>query len=274
MCVILFRKASAVGFLVILCFVLDQAFAAKMDWGAGSRTLEGKVCVVSGATRGVGKGIALGLGEQGATVYVTGRSKVALRKTAEEIDLKGGKGVPLVVDHSKDSEIQGLFKTIEKNEGKLHVLVNNCYSGVDDLFSLNEKSKFWERGIDWWDKINHVGLRSHFISSQLAVPLMIPSTKQGDLGLIVTVSSFGSLKYLFDVAYGVGKAAKDKMTADMGAELQGTGVTAVSLWPGVVKTETVNAKVCRLACSPLHCLVIHCFHLAAPGSEDHSTRSL
>mmetsp|Transcript_38056 Transcript_38056/g.76967 ORF Transcript_38056/g.76967 Transcript_38056/m.76967 type:complete len:358 (-) Transcript_38056:36-1109(-) len=225
---------------VLLCTPLVQC---SMDWNPGSRALEGKVCLVTGASRGVGKGIALGLGEQGATVYLTGRSKTDLQSAADEVSRKGGRGIPLLVDHSKDAEIQGLFKQIQKEEGKLHVLVNNCYSGVEGLFSKRDNTKFWEQGIDWWDRINHVGLRSHFIASQLAVPLIMPGSKQGDLGMIVTVSSFGAIKYLLDVAYGTGKAAKDKMTSDMAEELRGTGITAVSLWPGVVKTEVVNDKL-------------------------------
>lgn len=189
---------------------LTSAFSTppSMQWQLASGKLAGKVCLVTGAARGIGRGIALGLGEQGATVYVTGRTESNLLATAEEVQKRGGKAVAVVCDHNKDDEIQRLFDQIRKDEGKLNVLVNNCFPAAQKLFETSDK-KFWEKGPGWWDLVNTAGLRSHYIASQLAVPMMMPEADAGDVALIVTVSSFGGIgKYIFDVAYGVGKSAK------------------------------------------------------------------
>lgn len=113
-------------------------------------------------------------------------------------------------DHSNADEISSLFKTIKKEQGGLDVLVNNCFGAVEDIFTSTEK-KFWEKGAGWWDKMNNVGLRAHFIASQYAVPLLMEKATAERPGLIVTLSSFGGSFPIFDVAYGVGKAAKDRM---------------------------------------------------------------
>eukprot|EP00281_Chroomonas_sp_CCMP1168_P018834 CAMPEP_0206230410 /NCGR_PEP_ID=MMETSP0047_2-20121206/10247_1 /ASSEMBLY_ACC=CAM_ASM_000192 /TAXON_ID=195065 /ORGANISM="Chroomonas mesostigmatica_cf, Strain CCMP1168" /LENGTH=374 /DNA_ID=CAMNT_0053653837 /DNA_START=32 /DNA_END=1156 /DNA_ORIENTATION=+ len=213
-------------------------------------SLAGKVAVVTGASRGIGRGIALGLGEKGATVYVTGRSEDAIRATADEVTARGGRGVPVVCDHSNDEAIKGLFEKIEKEEGKLNILVNNCFSAVRDLAGslgagIDHKGKFWERGLDWWDKINAVGLRAHFIASQHAVPLMLRNASAEEPGLLVTVSSMGGSFYIFDAAYGVGKAAKDRMAHDMAVELKDQNIASISLWPGAVKTEIIEEEIIK-----------------------------
>ncbi|RDD44150.1 Dehydrogenase/reductase SDR family member 1 [Trichoplax sp. H2] len=209
-------------------------------------SLQGKVCLVTGATRGIGKGIAVILGEEGATVYITGRTLEAkpglsgsLKETAQEIDAAGGKGIPIQCDHSKDEDIAKLFATIAKEQdGRLDVLVNNAYAGVQAIFD-NSRKKFWEQPDNMWDTINGVGLRAHYIATCHASRLMVPRKQ----GLIVNISSAGGLRYLFNVAYGIGKAGVDRMAADCGYELKKSNVAMVSLWPGPVKTEYVSKNL-------------------------------
>jgi len=203
-------------------------------------SLQGKVCLVTGAARGIGRGIALQLGGAGATVYITGRTKANLDECASEIKARGGHPVAVQMDHSVDSEVENLFKKIgEEQAGKLDVLVNNAYAGVPMIFSTTGK-KFWDcNPTETWDCINGVGLRGHYHCTVLASRLMVERHQ----GLIVNVSSIGGLKYLFNVAYGVGKAGCDRMAADCGYELRKSGVTMVSLWPGAVKTEYITEKM-------------------------------
>ena len=206
--------------------------------------LAGKVCIVTGATRGIGKGIALQLGEKGAKVYITGRtldppkgSKVggSLRETAEEIKARGGDCIPIQCDHSKDGDIESLFEQVKReNDGQLDILVNNAYSAVNAVFS-NLEVKFWDQPVSMWDTVNNVGLRNHYICSMYAARIMVPRKQ----GLIVNVSSPGGLRFLFNTAYGIGKEACDRMAADCGHELYSSNVAFVSLWPGPVGTEGV-----------------------------------
>lgn len=200
-------------------------------------SLQGKVCLVTGAARGIGRGIALQLGQAGATVYITGRTKKNLDDCAEEIKSRGGVPVTVQMDHGVDSDVEKLFEKIKKEQnGKLDVLVNNAYAGVNTIFS-NTGRKFWDTDpVNTWDMINGVGLRGHYICTTLASRLMVPRQQ----GLIVNVSSSGGLKYLFNVAYGVGKAGCDRMAADCAFELKKSGVAMISLWPGPVKTEFIT----------------------------------
>lgn len=205
--------------------------------------LSGKVCLVTGATRGIGKGIALQLGEAGATVYITGRSlapppgKVggSLQETAKEIESRGGKCIPVQCDHKNDADVESVFKRIEQEQGgQLDVLVNNAYSAVTAI-SDNIGKGFWETPTSVWDEVNNVGLRNHYLCAVHASRMMVPRKS----GLIVNISSSGGLRYLFNVAYGVGKAAVDRMAADCGFELRKHNVAFVSLWPGPVRTEHI-----------------------------------
>lgn len=208
-----------------------------------AKPLSGLVCLVTGATRGIGKGIALQLGEAGAIVYVTGRtlrktekSLGSLEETVEEINGRGGRGVAVQVDHTKDKEIEELFNKIKREQnGQLDVLVNNAYSGVSSIIDAAGKP-FWEQPVGVWDDINNVGLRNHYICSVHAARMMVPRKS----GLIIIVSSGGGLVYTFNVAYGVGKEACDRMAADFAHELKKHGVACFSLWPGFVQTETLK----------------------------------
>lgn len=134
-----------------------------------AKMLSGRVALVTGATRGIGRGIALQVGQAGATVYVTGRTKDLIDKTCDEIRERGGEAVGVVVDHSNDAEVEALFKRIEREQdGKLDLCVNNAYAGVKTIMD-NLGTPFWETDpIKMWDDINAVGLRNHYLCSAYA----------------------------------------------------------------------------------------------------------
>ncbi|XP_040027231.1 dehydrogenase/reductase SDR family member 1 [Gasterosteus aculeatus] len=202
-------------------------------------SLSGWVCLVTGASRGIGRGIALQLSEAGATVYITGRQETTLKQTAAQVKERGGKCVPVICDSTKDKDIEDVFEQIKREQkGRLDLLVNNAYAGVQAIFE-NMGVKFWEMDPSIWDSINNTGLRGHYFFSVHASRMMVAQGR----GLIVTISSMGGLRYLFNVPYGVGKAACDRLAADMAVELKGRGVASVSLWPGAVQTELVSQFV-------------------------------
>ena len=210
--------------------------------------LSGKVAVVTGASRGVGKGVALGLGEAGATVYVTGRSvavgddpRGSLSRTVDEIAALGGLGIAIRCDHRDDSDVERVFERVRTEQGRLDVLVNNVMStpqraelpsGARSQWDLHP---FWKMPLSVWDSYHGVGLRSHYVASVFAAPLLIES----GAGLIVCISAPGSRRYVQNVAYGVGKAGVEKLAADMAEELRPHGIVSVSLWPGFIRTEDV-----------------------------------
>jgi len=200
--------------------------------------LSGQVAVVTGASRGVGKGIALGLGEAGATVYVTGRTvhegtaplPGTIGATADEVTRLGGRGIAVRCDHARDEEVVALVARVREEQGRIDILVNNVFTVPGTpIFS----GRFWEHPVGLWDELMHVGCRGHYVASHSVAPVMVAQGR----GLIVNVSSFGGGGYIFNVAYGVGKAAVDRMAKDMAVELGPCGVTCVSIWPGVVRTE-------------------------------------
>jgi len=202
------------------------------------RPLTGAVAVVTGASRGIGKGIAVELGAAGATVYVTGRTTGeggflpgTISETAAAIDELGGRGVAVRCDHHDDSQVKALFDRVRAEQGRLNVLVNNVYSSPDLVPWLGKP--FWDMPPEAWDQVVGIGARSHYVAAVLGVPLMLGRSP----ALIVNVSSSGSVQYAHNVLYGVGKAAVDKMSSDMHHELGPRAVTALSLWPGLVKTE-------------------------------------
>ncbi len=200
--------------------------------------LSGRVCLVTGASLGVGKGIALALGSAGATVYVTGRSGKATDNpfggtvfaTAEEVTKRGGRGVAVVCDHGDDQQVRALFKRIEQESGRLDVLVNNATAIPE---GLTEPGPFWEKPLGFV-KLLDVGLRSNYVASWLAAPMLI---RQG--GLVVNSSSPGAKCYVHGPAYGAAKAGVDKMSHDMAHDFKPHGVAVVAIWLGLVKTEKV-----------------------------------
>ncbi|NMG09873.1 SDR family NAD(P)-dependent oxidoreductase [Brasilonema sp. UFV-L1] len=210
------------------------------------KNLEGKVTLVTGATRGLGKGIAIGLGEAGATVYITGRSlnksntsdeiSGSLNDTQSAIEEVGGVCIPVQVDHSDSEQVRLLFERIQDEQnGRLDLLVNNAFSGVQALRDAYGKP-FWDSEPSLWDANNNVGLRSHYVASIFAARMM---TKRNS-GLICTISSWGGMSYIFNTAYGAGKAACDRLAADMAVELKPHNVASISIWPGIVGTEHIE----------------------------------
>jgi NAD(P)-dependent dehydrogenase (short-subunit alcohol dehydrogenase family) len=207
----------------------------------GSRSLDGQVAIVTGASRGIGKGCALELGSAGATVYVTGRTVEegtaplpgTVLATAEEVTALGGRGVAVQCDHRDDAQVEALFDRVREEAGRLDVLVNNAFLIPKELTS---GLPFWEVPISNWDDMIDVGTRSAYVASRFAAQIMTLQKR----GLIANVSSSGAAEYAWHVAYGVGKAALDRITADTAHELEKHGVTVVSLWPGLVMTERIQ----------------------------------
>ncbi len=204
--------------------------------------LRSRVCIVTGGSRGVGRGCAIELGAAGATVYVTGRSDESssgrlpgtVRTTAVQVDEAGGRGIAVPCDHRDDAQVEALFTRVREEAGRLDVLVNNAFSIPKELTS---GKPFYEVPVSNWDDMIDVGLRSAYVASWHAARQM---TGQGS-GLIANISSSGAAEYAWHVAYGVGKCALDRMTADMAHELRDSGVAVVSMWPGLVLTERTRA---------------------------------
>jgi NAD(P)-dependent dehydrogenase (short-subunit alcohol dehydrogenase family) len=195
--------------------------------------LSGRVAVVTGASRGVGKGVAEALAEAGAVVYATGR-------TVSGEAFKGG-GASVIAarcDHTDDRAVEQFFRRVSEERGRLDVLVNSAWGGYEDMFEGGEFTwprPFWEQPVRRWDAMLAAGVRAAYVAGQHAARLMVPARS----GLIVNVSFWAARKHLGNVAYGVSKAATDKMSADMAEELRAHGVAAVSLYPGLVRTEKV-----------------------------------
>jgi NAD(P)-dependent dehydrogenase (short-subunit alcohol dehydrogenase family) len=210
---------------------------------SAAKPLDGRVALVTGASRGIGKGIAQELALNGATVYFTGRTRTedpahpgTVGRTEDEIRAQGGRAFGLVCDHHDDAAVAAVFERIERDEGRLDLLVNNATAELSSMIG----KRFYELPLGIWDDVIGVGLRSHYVASAFAAKQMVPRGR----GLIVNVSSHGSREYLMGVVYGVGKAGVEKLTADTAKELREFGVAVVSIWPGLVKSENrlVNAE--------------------------------
>jgi NAD(P)-dependent dehydrogenase (short-subunit alcohol dehydrogenase family) len=206
--------------------------------------LDGKVAIVTGASRGIGKGIALELGAAGATVYATARSTSeadhplpgTIGATAQDIDAMGGSGIAVALDHRDDDAVEALFDRVLAEHGHLDVLVNNAFIVTNELTS---GKPFWEVPVSNWDDMIDIGTRSAYVASVFAARAMVDA----GAGLIVNVSSSGAEEYAWQVAYGVGKCALDRITADTAHELTPHGVSVVSVWPGFVRTERIDLGV-------------------------------
>lgn len=190
-----------------------------------------RIAVVTGASRGVGKGVAHALGAAGWTVYLTGRG-AGLAESADGVSRAGGRGVAIVCDHRDDDQVAALFERVRGEAGRLDLLVNNAWA---QPAGLTPGVPFWKRPVSDWDDLIGIALRAHYVAAVAAAHLMVA----GGGGLIVNISSPGARYYLHSVLYGIAKAGLDKMAHDMAVELAGTRVTALSLWPGLVRTEKV-----------------------------------
>ncbi|MFA5884993.1 MAG: SDR family NAD(P)-dependent oxidoreductase [Acidimicrobiia bacterium] len=202
--------------------------------------LAGTVAVVTGASRGIGKGCAIELAAAGATVYVTARtlhaaesSRVAsLEATIEEIAARGGRAVAVRCDHANDDDVDGLFARVRDEHGRLDVLVNNAFRPAPHR---DPRVPFWETPIADWDALIDVGTRSAYTGTHHAARMMVDARR----GLVVNVSSAGAIRYFHHLVYGIGKEALDRLTRDAARPLAPHGVAIVSIWPYLVRTETV-----------------------------------
>ncbi len=177
------------------------------------------VAVVTGASRGAGRGIATALLDAGWRVYLTGRT----------IADAGDGGIAVRVDHRDDAQVAALFGRVADECGTLDLLVNNAAAIHDELTG---PKPFWEKPIELADVLD-VGLRSAYVASWHAAPLMVANGR----GLIAFTSSPGSVCYMHGPAYGAQKAGVDKLAADMAVDFAGTGVSTVSIWMGILLTD-------------------------------------
>ncbi|CAN7600968.1 SDR family oxidoreductase [Polaromonas sp. LjRoot131] len=218
--------------------------------------LKNCVAVVTGASRGAGRAIAVELGAAGATVYVTGRSTrghpaqsygklLALSSlpvvpgtiddTADEVSRRGGRGIALPCDHTKEEDVARLFARVQDEQGRLDLLVNNAWGGHETFDGVFD-APFWERGMEHWDSMMDRGLRNHLLSSRLAVPLML---RQGK-GLLVTTTFWDRGHYLKgNLFYDMAKAAMTRLAFGMAEELRPRGIASLAVSPGWMRTEFV-----------------------------------
>ena len=208
-------------------------------------TLTNKVAVVTGATRGIGKGIAVALGAAGATVYVTGRTVTqgvhalpgTVAETVAEVDRRGGKGVGVQVNHGDDTQVEALFEQVLREQGRLDILVNNAFALPDDL---TDSTPFWQKPLSNWEMVD-VGVRSNFVAAWHAAHIMVPQRS----GLIVAISGYTGVSYTYGVIFGMCKAAVDRMARDMAIELEPYNIASVSLWQGLTYTERAQRNLAR-----------------------------
>ncbi|MBH0115192.1 SDR family NAD(P)-dependent oxidoreductase [Novosphingobium sp. YJ-S2-02] len=201
------------------------------------------IALVTGASRGAGRGIACALGSHGATVYVTGRSETSqdhplpgtIHETAQAVTEAGGKGIAVRCDHGDDRQVEALFQRIEAESGRLDICVNNAAAIYDELTT---PGNFWEKPLKLADIID-VGIRSSYVASWHAARMMVPRGR----GVIAFTSASGAAHYVYGPGYGTHKAGVDKMAFDMGVDLAGTGVIALSVWMGGLLTDRMKAMI-------------------------------
>ena len=201
------------------------------------------IAVVTGASRGAGRGIAVALGSHGCTVYVTGRSEKAgdaplpgtIHETAAAVTAAGGRGIAVRVDHGDDAQVQALFAQVQREQGRLDILVNNACALHDDL---TRPGHFWQKSLGVADMLD-VGLRSGYVASYYAAPIMTAQRS----GLVLFTSASGSVHYVYGPAYGAHKAGMDKFAADMAVDFRDFNVAALSVWMGALQTERLRLLI-------------------------------
>jgi NAD(P)-dependent dehydrogenase (short-subunit alcohol dehydrogenase family) len=208
-------------------------------------SLRGKIAVVTGASRGAGRGIALALGEAGATVYVSGRSvrgeattenlPGTIDDTAELVTARGGTGIAVRCDHTVDSNVEELFARVQREHGQLDLLVNNAWGGYEQHDYRKFSAPLHEQPLRLWDGMFKAGVRAALVASRLAIPLMLPRRQ----GLIINITAWDRDKYLVNVFYDVAKAGINRMIYGLARELRSHNVAAVALAPGFMRTERV-----------------------------------
>lgn len=216
------------------------------------------IAVVTGASRGAGRGCAIELGAAGATVYVTGRSRrdqpapgygqiQALSKlaqvpgsideTAEEVTRAGGSGIAVACDHTDEEQVRALFERVQQERGRLDLLVNNAWGG-HETFDGVFQAPFWERPMVHWEAMFGRGVRNHLLSSRLAAPMLV---RQGR-GLIVTTTFWDRDRFMHgNLFYDLAKASMTRLAFGMAQELRPHGVASVAVSPGWMRTEFVLA---------------------------------
>jgi dehydrogenase/reductase SDR family member 1 len=195
-------------------------------------SLSEHVALVTGASRGVGRGVAVGLANAGIRVFATGRS-IARAELGSGVER-------MPCDHTDDEAVTRVFRHIQDTAGRLDILVNVAWGGYERMVEDGKftfVAPFWQQPVWRWDAMMTAGVRAAFVASQHAARLMVQARR----GLIVHISAWAAQKHIASTLYGVSKAATDKMTADMAHELKAHGVTVVSLYPGLVRTEAVLA---------------------------------
>lgn len=208
--------------------------------------LKGRVAVVTGASRGVGRGVAQGLGEAGMVVYATGRTARegegalpgSIATTAREVTELGGEGIAVLCDHTRDDLVDALFERVLEERHRIDVLINSVWGGYERMIENGEftwPKPFWDQPRWRWEAMFDAGVRAAYTASRAAAAAMV---RQGS-GLIVHISFWAAQKYQGNVAYGAAKAATDKLAGDMAHELRPHGVAVISLYPGLVRTEAV-----------------------------------
>src|ERR1700738_1029222 len=204
---------------------------------------EKTIVVVTGASRGAGRGIAIALGSHGCTVYVTGRSEKpgdallagTIHETAAAVTAAGGKGIAVRVDHGNDEQVRALFAQVRSEQGRLDILVSNACALHDQLTA---PGNFWEKPLAIGDMLS-VGLRSSYVASYYAAPIMIETRG----GLVIFTSASGAVHYVYGPAYGAHKAGMDKFAADMAVDFKPYNVAVMSIWMGALLTDRLKMVI-------------------------------
>lgn len=208
------------------------------------KPLQGKIAVVTGASRGAGRGIAYQLGSAGATVYVTGRSvkgnttdnrPETIEETADGVTSRGGKGISIQCDHTSDSDVRKLFERIEREQGRIDILVNSVFGGSESSLPSGKGRHFWERPLEHWDAMMVAGPQAYLLTTRYAVPFMAKHQK----GLIVNLTFFMKDQVSKNLYYDLAMNAINRMTLGMAKELEEYNISVVAVCPGWMRTERV-----------------------------------